>query len=199
VSATARTLSVRRLPSLLLAGAVAVGLVVSLSACGDKPGAAAVVNGRRISVSEVQQATEGLRAADPTNFGKVTTAQVLSILIIGPYAEQAASAAGQGVSDDVVRQAVVSQAQQNGSSNVHLDKLNSGALQALRGEVALNDLDATGQQTLLKTIQGLRIQVSPRYGTFDRKTASIAAPAPNWLEPTAKPTATATASPSATG
>jgi hypothetical protein len=197
-AATTRTISVRRLPGLLLTGALAAGLALSLAGCGTKPGAAAVVNGRRISVTELQQATEALRAADPTNFGKVTNAQVLSILIIGPYAERAASAAGQGVSDDVVRQAVLSQARSNGSSNVHLDKLNPDALQALRGEVALNALSTTeAQQALLKTIQSLHIQVSPRYGTFNRANAAILAPAPNWIEPKAKPAATA--SPSASG
>jgi hypothetical protein len=196
VSAT-RTISVRRLPGLLLSGALVAGLALSLTACGHRPGSAAVVNGRRISVTELQEATASLRATDPTNFGKVPIRTVLAILIVAPYAQRAASDAGSGVSDDVARQAVASQAQQNGSTNVHLEKLNAGALDALRTEVAFNDLTTTEeQQAFIKTVAGLHVQVSPRYGTFDKQNLTVIAGAPNWLP---KPKATPTATPSATG
>jgi hypothetical protein len=196
VSAIAHPTRLRRRSAVVLPAALAVGVALTLSGCG-KAGSAAVVDGRHISVTEVQQATESLRSADPTNFGKVTPAQVLSVLILGPYAEQAAAAAGQGVSDDVVRQALQSTAQQSGSSNVHLDRLNADAMVALRGEVALTELDQAGQQKVLQRIKSAHVSVSPRYGTFNRTNGGITAATPNWIQPAAKPTATA--SPSATG
>jgi hypothetical protein len=199
VSATARTMSVRRRrpqAGAVLLVVLAVGVSLTLAACG-RAGAAAVVNDRTISVTEVQEATRSLQAADPTSFAKVTPVQVLSILMIGPFAEQAASAAGQGVSDDVVRQALQSSAQQSGDTAVHLDKLNADALAALRGEVALSQLDQASQQKVLQDIKTAKISVSPRYGTFDRTRGSITAVTPNWMQAPAKPAPTA--SPTATG
>jgi hypothetical protein len=196
VSATAHPTRLRRRSRALLPAALAIGVALTLAGCG-KAGAAAVVHGREISVTEVQQATQSLRAADPANFGKVTPAQVLSVLILGPYAEQAAAAAGQGVSDDVVRQALQSTAQQSGNGNVHLDRLNADAMTALRGEVALTELDQAGQRKVLQQIKSAHVSVSPRYGTFNPSNGSITAATPNWIQPSATPTATA--SPSATG
>ena len=203
MSATTRTISARRLPGALLSTALPVGLALGLAAglsgCGEKPGSAGIIDGRRISVNEVQSATKSLRATDPTNFGKLTDSQVLSILLVGPYAEAAASAAGQGVSDDVAREAVLNQAQQNGGT-AHVALLNQDALNALRGEVALSELDATTEAALIKQIQRADIQVAPRYGTFDSSNGNITPPAPNWIQPApAKPTATPSASPTASG
>jgi hypothetical protein len=196
VSAIAHPRRLRRRGGMLLPATLAVGVALTLAGCG-RAGAAAIVDGRHISVTEVQDATQSLRSADPANFGKVTPSQVLSVLILGRYAEQAAAAAGQGVSDDVVRQALQSTAQQNGNSNIHLDRLNADAMTALRGEVALTELDQAGQQKVLQQIKSAHISVSPRYGTFNRTSGSITAATPNWIQPAAKPTAPA--SPSATG
>jgi hypothetical protein len=198
VSRTTRTISVRRAPGVLLSAAVAAGALFALSGCGQA-GVAARVDGHDITVEQVQKATASLQAADPTSFGKVTQAQVLDVLLIAPFAERAAQAAGTAVSDDEVRQAVLSQAQQAGTKNVDVNKLDSGALEALRGNVAFSQLDATAQAGLLKSLQSAHITVSPRYGTFDKKSGSIAAPAPNWIQATPTPKATATASPSASG
>jgi hypothetical protein len=201
VSALARArsvaLPVRRRTGVLVAAGLAVGAVLTLTACGPQPGAAATINGRTITVTDLQHATASLRAADPVSFGKVTNAQVLSVLILTPYAEQAASAAGQGISDDAVREALVAAEQQNGNSNVHLDKLDKVAMEALRGNIAFSGLDQAAQQAVIKRLQTAHVEVSPRYGKFDKATGNITTPTPNWIEPTAKPTATA--SPSATG
>ncbi len=80
---------------------------------------------------------------------------------------------------------------------MHLDKLNADAMTALRGEVALTELDQAGQQKVLQRIKAADISVSPRYGTFNRTNGAITAATPNWIQPTTTPTATA--SPSATG
>lgn len=173
---------------------VAIGAALVLSGCG-RTGLAASVNGREITVDHVQSAVASLRAADKAAFGGVTDSQVLAVLLYGPYAEDAASGAGKGVSDDAVRQAVLGQAQQNGDKTVDVSKLNDAAIEALRGNIAFSQLDQTAQKDIVDQLQKDDLKVSPRYGTFNPTTGSFTAPSPNWLTPTATPSA----SPSATG
>jgi hypothetical protein len=171
-----------------------VGAALLLSGCG-RTGLAASVNGRDITVDHVQSAVASLRAADKAAFGGVTDAQVLAVLLYGPYAEDAASGAGKGISDDAVKQAVLAQAQQNGDKTAHVDRLNDAAIEALRGNIAFSQLDDAARKDILTRLQKDHITISPRYGTFDAATGAITAPSPNWLTPAAAPSA----SPSATG
>jgi hypothetical protein len=181
----------------VVAAGLAVAAALVLSACG-RTGVAASVDGRQISVDRLQSAVSSLRAADRAAFSGVTDTQVLEVFIYGPYAERAASAAGKGISDDEVRQAVTAAAAQNNDKTSHPDRLNAAALEVLRGNIAFSQLDDTAKRDILKQLQAADITVSPRYGTFNDANASISAPSPNWLEkPAASPTATA--SPSATG
>jgi hypothetical protein len=197
VSATARTNRSRRRPVFssrrLLAGGLVVSAAFALSGCGQA-GVAAQVNDRTITVDHLQSAVASLRAADKQAFGKVTNTAVLSVLLYGPYAEQAASAAGKGVSDDAVKQAVLSAAQQNNDKTADVDRLNAAAIEALRGNIAFSQLDDPARQAILDQLKKDKIKISPRYGTFDPANGSIIAPSPNWL-----PKPAATPSPSATG
>ena len=177
---------------------VVLGAVLVLSGCA-KTGVAATVNERTIRVEMVQSATGSLREADKQAFGSVTDSQVLSVLLYGPMAEAAASAAGKGVSDFTVRSAILASAQQNGDKTVRPLRLNADALQVLRGLVAFNQLDDAAKHDILTELQKADVSVAPRYGTFNRANGSINAPNPNWLQPTASPSATPSASPSATG
>jgi hypothetical protein len=178
----------------LLVGAVALGAAALLSGCG-RTGVAATVDGHDISVDHLQSAVASLRAADKAAFGKVTDTQVLSVLLYGPYAEDAASAAGKGISDDAVRQAVLSQAQQNGDKTAKVDELNAAAIEALRANIAFAQLDDAARKDILDRLAKAHVKVSPRYGSFDAATGAIKAPSPNWLPTVPTPTA----SPSATG
>jgi hypothetical protein len=181
----------------VLAAGLAVVAALVLSACG-RTGVAASVNGRTITVDRLQSAVASLRAADRTAFSGVTDTQVLEVFIYGPYAERAASAAGKGISDDEVRQAVKAAAAQNNDKTSHPDRLNDAALEVLRGNIAFAQLDDAAKTDILKRLQSADVTVSPRYGSFNPRNASITAPSPNWLEkPAAAPSATA--SPSATG
>jgi hypothetical protein len=175
----------------LLAGALALGAAALLSGCG-RTGVAATVDGHDISVDYVQSAVASLRAADKAAFGKVTDSQVLSVLIFGPYAEDAASAAGTGISDDAVRQAVLSSAQQSGDKTAKVDRLNAAALEALRGNIAFRQIDDAARKDILDRLAKAHVKVSPRYGRYDAATGAVTAPSPNWLQtvPTASPSAT---------
>jgi hypothetical protein len=188
----------RRTPVVVLSAGVAVATVFGVSSCGQA-GVAGKAGGRSVSVTDVQKATKSLKAADPTSFATVTDAQVVSLLLIAPYAERAASAAGQGVSDDTVREELLENAQQNGAKNVDPGKLDAGALELLRGYFSLSSLATAQQQAVVDQFRAAHVKIAPRYGTFDAATGSISAPAPNWIKPTPKPSATASASPSASG
>jgi imidazolonepropionase-like amidohydrolase len=181
----------------VLAAGLVVTAALTLSGCG-RTGVAASVDGRTITVDRLQSAVASLRAADKQAFGSVTDSQVLQVFLYGSYAEHAASVAGKGISDDEVRQAVAAAAAQNNDKTSHPDRLNAAALEALRGNLAFSQLDATVKQDILKQLQSAHVTVSPRYGTFDRTNGSITAPSPNWLQKPS-PTPSATASPSATG
>src|SRR6476659_4879928 len=81
VSVRTPTRRFRRLVVPLVLGVTASLL---LSGCG-RTGLAASVNGRDITVDHVQSAVASLRAADKAAFGGVTDAQVLAVLLYGPY------------------------------------------------------------------------------------------------------------------
>ncbi len=198
MSATARTISVRRTPGVLLALGLGAGAVLGLAGCGQS-GVAATVDGHDITVDQVQSAAKSLRAADPTDFAKATDRQILNVMIIGPTVERVVSAAGAGVSDDAVRQAILSGAQQAGTKGVDPSKLNQDALAALRSNIALNQLDATTGPEYQKAIASVKVKVSPRYGTFNAKTGNLTAATPNWIQKKSTPAATPAPSPSATG
>jgi hypothetical protein len=193
-----RAIRLRRRPT-ALAGAAAAGVsaLLLVSACTGHPGEAASFDGHTVSVKKVQDATHSLQLASPTQFGQLTPSAVLSVLIIAPYAEHAASAAGKGVSDSSVRAALLAQGAQAGFTQASVAKLDAGALEALRGSLAMSALDETAQQDVIKQVQGAHVEVAPRYGTWDVKTAQIVATTPNWLQPTATASASATASDSA--
>jgi hypothetical protein len=179
---------------LLAAGALVPLTALVLSACG-KTGVAATIDGRTITVQELQSAVASLKAADRQAFSEVTDTQVLQVYLYAPYAEHAASVAGKGISDDEVRQAIAAAAAQNHDKTSHPDRLNADALAVLRGNLALSQLDDTVKTDIFQQLQKAHVEISPRYGTYDAKNGTISAPNPNWLQPTTSPSA----SPSATG
>ena len=81
--------------------ALAVGLTVTGTGCSSQAGAAAVIDGRRIPVSDVQQATTQIAAFTGQ---EVAPSQVLFFLLLGPRLVNAAAANGVGVSDAQARQ-----------------------------------------------------------------------------------------------
>ncbi|MFD5429428.1 SurA N-terminal domain-containing protein [Streptomyces sp. NPDC127084] len=185
----------RRTALALSAALVAAGPL--LAACGNEahPGAAAVVGGERIEVSELQSQVEEARAAqakapDATqqinNTGQLSRAK-LDGMIFGRVLEKAAADAGITVSRKEVQDARAGAVRQAGGAKQYADMLlqQRGLApdqidEAVRKDVLVTKLAAAmgadlgtpqGQQkvgaALTKASQGLDIDVNPRYGSWD--------------------------------
>ncbi len=161
---------------------VAAGLAVAagLSACGGtlEPGSAAVVNGRRITVSDVQQATKDVQAAVGPDQA-VQQRLMLYYLVVSPYLQRLASSKGQGVSEDDARQQLLQRSVAHPSP---------AGVEVVRALVAQSLLAAPDGQPDPQVVQQMRdllasshISVNPRYGTLDEQTLTITAPQLNWL------------------
>ena len=166
----ARTMSVAACPACCSRRGLAVGLAAGLSGCGEKPGSAGIVDGRRISVNEVQSADQEpagrrpdqLRQGDrlPGALDPAGRARTPRRRPAPPARASRTTSSGRPCSPRPSRTA----------ATCHVDLLNADALQALRGEVALSELDATGQAALAEADPARRHPGRPRYGTFDRTT-----------------------------
>ena len=173
---------------------VAAAVVLGASACTfSETGAAAVVGDRRISTGELQRALTGLREGNP-QFAEVPQLDrlVLFDLIAEPFLLQAAEAEGLGVAESEA-QAALPETPQAAPE----------AVRVLRAQLALNRLNEAQRAEALEGVgTALReagVEVSPRFGRFDTQTLSIVDQVPNWLVPTATPSATAPAAPADPG
>ncbi len=205
-----------RLGARRLAVTAAVAAVLSLSACGQaSAGAAAVVGNRRISVAQLQTATEQI-ASIVSQGSTVDQNVVLGWLIISPFAVDAAARNNVGASTDDAAQIFA----QAAAAGAFKGKADPAALEAVRGVLALQNLQGQGKATitqpraqaaydqLVAQLKATHIVVNPRYGTFrsDQLSVSLLAGArlplvqaqPDWQVPTAAATATATPTPTTT-
>lgn len=181
VTATSSRLG-RRLTGLALVAAA----TLTASACGTvQAGAAAVVGDRRISVADLQQATTDIdayaKSQDPNS--TVSQAKVLLFMILEPDLVRTATQAGVAVTDDAARQEL---------NKSGVAKPSPGAVQAMRGLAALNGLKQANEPEALNAfvtkLRSERIEVNPRYGTFDPKALDIVAVSPDWLASSRTPT-----------
>jgi peptidyl-prolyl cis-trans isomerase SurA len=168
----------------LKAAAAAAVAAVALAACTPaQAGAAAVIGDRRISTSEVSQATQGIKQGNPQLAqGKGLDRTVLFFLVISPYVLSAAEQNGVGVSADTARQMLP-----------NAQDPDPGAVRVLRTFVALQQLQQAGKNDALTQIQkdvtAAKPELNPRYGTFDVKQMAVVDAPPNWIVPSAEPTA----------
>ena len=169
-------------PSVRTAGpaALLLGAAVLLTGCGaQRPGAAAVVDGRVISVSDAQQVAEQISTV-PGIQQKLTPADTLVSLILAPFVLDQAAKDGKGISEDQARVAVK-----------EIKDPTPATLQFVRTSLAANALSEQARTAVLSEISKAKITVNPRFGTLDRTQLTLKAPAPNWMKPAA-PSATAT-------
>jgi hypothetical protein len=156
-----------------VAVAAALALVPLLSACGTtQAGAAAVVGGRRITVDQVQTATEQLKGLvqDPS---QITQQLVLGWLIVNPYAVQVAGEQGKGVSRgdalNFFRQAHFTNS--SGGTTPSESAITAVqtvyALQLLAGQNADPQAAKKAVDEILADLKAAKVTVNPRYGTFD--------------------------------
>lgn len=151
-----------------------------LTGCSGEPGTAAVVDGRRITVDELDAALTDLGP-----LVKVPTPDaILSVMIIAPYFTQAAADHGVGISDAQAQQTL---AQAAASAKVPaMEHYSEGALDLARAQLAGNALGALpdGDQVLAEIeqeIKALDPQISPRFGTFDPATGTMTPTTYPWI------------------
>jgi hypothetical protein len=176
-----------------IAGVAAVAAGLGLGGCGTpEAGAAAVVGDRRISVSELQQATEDIQKAGGQDL-QVSQQRVLTVLILEPYVVDVAARNGVGVS---TYEGCMAFASTSTSCLPGETTLSDAALLAMRGNAAIgklqSGLDAARQQKaiqeILTAVERAGVHVNPRYGRFDPATTAIVPAQENWLAPSAAPT-----------
>lgn len=188
---TTRTSSAIAAPRSALAGiAAATALAVLVTGCSaSQVGAAAVVDGRRITVQQVSDAVAGIQRGNPelSQSGGLDRT-VLFFLVLSPWLLKAAEDNKVGVSEAEAR--------------ALLPKTTSpdeNAVRVLRTFLALQKLQQAGKTEALTQVQkdvtAARPELNPRYGTFDLKQMAIVDSPPNWLVPRSTPTPTATTTP----
>ncbi|WP_109473315.1 hypothetical protein [Ornithinimicrobium cavernae] len=147
--------------------AVAAAGALVLSGCSDSglsSGVAAVVDGKEITVAQVQEATKEFNTlpVSPT-----TPTDVLTLLVYGDLAEQAHREAGNPPITDAQL----------------VNDLRGGGLQNPSESVidlyrSINYLQSAQQ---LPPTEGLTIEVNPRYGEWDAENGQVVAQTPEWI------------------
>jgi hypothetical protein len=188
-----------RLLGTVAAPVVAVVLALLLSSCGTpQVGAAAVVGDHRITVAQVQDAYQDIVPLVGQD-QQITQAQILNLLILDPFLNQAAAAAGRGVSAQDARLDIehAGKVDVTKVSNAGLDvwraNLANSALQSGRSNA---DIEAT-YQDIGRQLKKAGVHVNPRYGSgLNYTNFSILPDKPNWLvTPAASATPETTPSP----
>ncbi|MFE3147552.1 SurA N-terminal domain-containing protein [Streptomyces sp. NPDC059218] len=206
----------RRRTALTVSAALLAGAPL-LAACGSEahPGAAAVVGGDRIEVSTLQGQVAAVREAQRDSkdaaqlidkSGQLSRAK-LHGLIFDRVLDRAAKDAGVSVSRSEIQQMRRAAAAQSGGE----ERLRTAMLQqswvapdqidaVLREQVQLTKLaqalgadlqQPAGQQAvgeaLGKASKALRVDVNPRYGSWDNKQTQLADYKAPWINPVTKP------------
>ncbi|MFF2013496.1 SurA N-terminal domain-containing protein [Streptomyces sp. NPDC058195] len=206
----------RRRTALTVSAALLVG-VPALAACGSEthPGAAAVVGGERIEVATLQGQVASVREAqnstkDPAQLidksGQLSRAK-LHGLIFDKVVDRAARDAGVTVNRSEIQQMRKdAEAQSGGAAGLRTVMLQRSWIApdqidaVLREQVQLTKLgialgvdlqQPAGQQVvseaLSKASKALRVDVNPRYGTWDGKQTQLAAYKAPWITQVTKP------------
>lgn len=161
-SGRAGTRAARFAPAL---AAVAVGALALSGCAGEVPsGVAAVVDGRQISVAEVQEATEQFNSLPVS---PMTSSDTLTLLIYGEAAEAAYTEAGLPPIPD---SQLVAQLQGGG-----VDEPSDGLVDLFR---AVSHLQGVGG---LPPVDDMEVAVNPRFGGWDDSVGQIIAQTPAWI------------------
>lgn len=152
--------------SIVTAVVVAV-LAVSGCATADT---AAVVNGRRISEQEVQEATTQITKAYPDS--TLSTASALSSLVMASFINQVAEESGKGLSDSAAKAAI---------SNIE-DPV-PATLELVKSSLSSQQLTSVEQGKVVELARKAKVTLNPRYGTFDSTKVSFGVSQPNWIKP----------------
>lgn len=172
----------RSAPALLALGALVVG---GLSACSAQPGAAAVVDGERISVADLQTATAELGPY----LQNVTQSSVLMVLVAAPTFDRAAAEEGVGVStqqaEDLLDQAAQA-AVDAGKASERTTEFSDAAVEVARFTLIQESLQGlpNGAEIVARIndqLVALDADVNPRYGDVDFAAGNVTPPSYPWL------------------
>jgi hypothetical protein len=163
--------------------ALAVGAALVLAGCGGPagPDRAAVVDGQVITEKAVQSAMSQVNSMKPGLLqDKLTPTGTLTALVQAPVVLSYLDGLGVKVSESVA----MADANKRGVSDPSDSTLEilkfAAAIGLAQNEGKLTDADA---QALTQKLQGLSIDVNPRYGTFNPQTAAIELTQPGWVTP----------------
>ena len=168
----------RRLAGVAALAAVAVGALAGCGA-GDQAGAAAVVDGRRIPVTDLDSA---LRELGPY-FTNVSATNLLAVLIQAPIVIDAAEKAGVAVSEEQARDLLDSTATAAGTDPV--PEFGAASIEIAQFSLAQQALQqlpdaADISNEIGEQVVALDIEVSPRYGAVGDDNAIVPVQRP-WL------------------
>lgn len=144
--------------------ALALGALVLSGCSGMSSDVAAVVDGKEITVEQVQQATEEFNSLPVT---PTTQTDALTLLIYGDLAQDAYTEAGGPPIPDAQ---LISQLQGGGVADP------SDSLVDLYRSI--NHLQGAGG---LPSTAGLDIEVNPRFGGWDGEAGQVIAQTPAWI------------------
>jgi hypothetical protein len=179
------------LPVVLAAASAA--LLVALTGCSpDEPGTAAVIDGHKISVEELQDITRELQVMSGGQGGYVPESTVLALTIADPIVDRVVSEVGIETTD----KQITTMLNQNADEERTYSQQTRNAIKAVVSLQKLAQPDAVGltqeqaSQTVQKIIDELKktdVKINPRYGTFDPAQVTINPLESNWLEKVATP------------
>lgn len=170
-----------------VAASLVLAATLTLGGCGiERAGAAAVVAGREISVTDVQQAhTELVQALGATGgaAAALSQQQVLSWLVYEQAITAEASERGVPVSaDDAVRRLT----EVTGEPAPDLGESTLAALRALVAQVRLTgelppDQAQAAVASLRERMAATDVEVNPRYGRFDPQVLAVVPDEVPWI------------------
>lgn len=165
--------------------ALALGAALVTTGCATPADRAATVDGRVITETELQQATQEInRMSPPLVESKVSPSAVLGVLIQAPTLFEVLGPKGAVVSDSVA----LKKAQEHGIENP-----SQATLDVLRFDATIQGANTSGTVTqadgeaFAEKIDALDIKVNPRYGTYDAKDRQIKAVTAPWVTLTDAP------------
>lgn len=169
-----------RLKRGLAAAAVVAGLV--LGGCSAQPGAAAVVDGQRISENEVAQAVADFTAitGQPVDAPTMLGTLIVAPILLGAAAENGVAASRAEAIALLDQQAAALE------RPVPEDGYGDGVIKVAQMTIVNQGLQAVpdAQSVIMDINQRVAtadVEVSPRYGQFDPAVAAVTAEALPWI------------------
>lgn len=170
----------RRTARAMRAGTAAALAVLLIAGCTGRPNTAAVVDGRRISESELDRTVRELGPMLSTSAPR----DVLVALVVGPTFAQVAADHGVGVSDDDARALLDTVAESSGVTAPA--SYGDGSLLVARYSQAVTNIQSLEDATDVLAdanarVQGLDLDLNPRYGSLDLATGATSDADMPWI------------------